>query len=89
MFWRLRGTWMKLRLLYPLVLSLTLSAWADFDDGVAAYERGDYKTALQQLRPLAEQGLADAQHKLGWMLSLLKSRSLDLISNINEHNLGF
>jgi hypothetical protein len=24
------------------------SAWADFDDGVAAYERGDYATALQE-----------------------------------------
>ena len=22
------------------------SAWADFDDGVAAYERGDYATVL-------------------------------------------
>ena len=32
------------------------SAWADFDDGKAAYERGDYATALQELRPLAEHG---------------------------------
>jgi TPR repeat protein len=43
------------------------SAWADYDDGVAAYERGDYATALREIRPLAEQGHADAQHNLGVM----------------------
>jgi TPR repeat protein len=43
------------------------SAWADFDDGVAAYERGDYATALREFRPLAEQGHAQAQSNLGVM----------------------
>ena len=43
------------------------SAWADWDDGVAAYERGDYATALEEWRPLAEQGDADAQFNLGVM----------------------
>jgi len=43
------------------------SAWADFDDGMAAYERGDYATALREFRPLAEQGDADAQYALGVM----------------------
>jgi len=38
------------------------SAWADFDDGLAAYERGDYSTAFLEWRPLAEQGLAQAQY---------------------------
>ena len=37
------------------------SAWADFDDGVAAYERGDFATAVQEFRALAEQGVAEAQ----------------------------
>ena len=32
------------------------SAWADFDAGLAAYESGDYATALQELRPLVEHG---------------------------------
>ena len=36
------------------------SAWADFDDGLAAYQRGDYATALKEFRPLAEQGHAVA-----------------------------
>ncbi len=43
------------------------SAWADYDDALAAYERGDYATALQEFRPLAEQGNARAQSVLGVM----------------------
>jgi uncharacterized protein len=37
------------------------------EDSVAAYERGDYATALRLLRPLAAQGNAVAQYKLGGM----------------------
>ena len=36
-----------------------------FEDGEAAYERGDYATAIQMWRPLAEQGSAEAQFMLG------------------------
>ena len=36
------------------------SAWADLDDGVAAAQRGDFATALQEWRPIAEQGHAKA-----------------------------
>ena len=43
------------------------SAWADFDDGLAAAQRGDFATALQEWRPLAEQGDAHAQFNLGIM----------------------
>ena len=43
------------------------SAWADYEDGMAAYESGDYATALQEFRPLAEQGHAVAQFNLGVM----------------------
>ena len=40
---------------------------ADFEAGLEAYKRGDYATALEEWRPLAEQGLARAQHDLGFM----------------------
>ena len=50
-----------------LVIALTGPTQADFDAGMAAFERGDYATALQELRPLAEQGHAEAQNFLGWM----------------------
>ena len=32
---------------------------------MAAYQRGDYATAIRELRPLAEQGDAEAQYNLG------------------------
>jgi hypothetical protein len=40
---------------------------AGWDEGIAAYERGDYETALRELYPLAEQGDAKAQNNLGDM----------------------
>jgi len=40
---------------------------ADYDKGVEAYESGDYKAALAELVPLAEQGNAAAQAALGTM----------------------
>ncbi|MCH7692462.1 MAG: sel1 repeat family protein [Proteobacteria bacterium] len=48
-------------------LGLTAPAWAGFDEGVEAFYRGDYATALRELRPLAEQGNANAQFFLGFM----------------------
>ena len=39
----------------------------NFDTGLSAYLAGDYATALQEWRPLAEQGDADAQNILGTM----------------------
>ena len=41
------------------------SAWADWDDGVAAYAAGDYATARRRWIPQAEQGDAKAQYNLG------------------------
>ena len=40
-----------------------------FEDGIAAYGKGNYATALLWLRPLAEQGMARAQIILGVMYS--------------------
>ena len=49
------------------ILGLMAPAWTGFYKGVAAYNRGDYATAIRELRPLAERGLAEAQLKLGIM----------------------
>lgn len=43
------------------------AAAQDFDAGLRAYTSGDYATALQEWRPLAEQGNASAQIVLGFM----------------------
>lgn len=48
-----------------LVLGLCGPAWAGFEEGLAAYKRYDYAAALEEWRPLAEQGDANAQYYLG------------------------
>ena len=50
---------------FALLLSVNVAA--DFYDGVAAYKAGDYKTAFNEFKPLAEQGDADVQFILGVM----------------------
>ena len=50
-----------------LLVVLAAPAWAGWDEGVAAYDRGDYATAFRELKPLAEQGDAVAQYHLGNM----------------------
>jgi len=37
----------------------------NFQKGVAAFQSGDYATALREWTPLAEQGYASVQHNLG------------------------
>ncbi len=58
------------RILAGVLLSLMLTGAAaagPFEEGAAAYHRGDYATALRLWRPLAEQGDALAQYNLGLM----------------------
>ena len=43
------------------------AASGPFENGLDAYNTGDYATALRLWRPLAEQGHADAQYNLGVM----------------------
>jgi hypothetical protein len=60
------------RLLVLPVLLLTLlvgnpAISADFQKGKEAYNKGDYATALRELKPLAEHGNAQAQIYIGTM----------------------
>ena len=55
----------RLTLAVAFFLGLAGSAWADFEDGKAAYDRGDYATALEAWLPLAQQGHVRAQWQLG------------------------
>jgi TPR repeat protein len=53
------------------ILGSTGMSWAaDFQKGVAAYESGDFATALQEWKPLAEQGHAEAQSSLGALYNI-------------------
>lgn len=59
-----------MRWIYALAVLSLLSvapAYADMDRGEAAFERGDFATALDVFRPLAASGDAEAQHFLGVM----------------------
>jgi len=63
-----------MRALTATFLTLTLLLFsakeglsADFRKGLDAYNRGDYATALLEWKPLAEQGLAEAQHHIGFL----------------------
>lgn len=60
-----------------LLVGLAVPAWAGSDEGVAAYERGDYETAFREFLPLAEQGDADAQFSLGFMYYFGDRQSFD------------
>ena len=50
---------------FALLLSVNVAA--GLGAGVAAYEAGDYETAFNEFKPLAQQGDADAQTNVGFM----------------------
>ena len=59
--------WLVLSIVVGMVLALAAPTWPDYQAGAEAYKRGDYDTALKELRPLADQGIAVAQYNLGLM----------------------
>src|SRR5262245_38103655 len=68
----LESQWRLAQQLIPIALILSFlclntPAWAYDQAGAEAFERGDYATALRELRPLAEHGDGLAQSMLGWM----------------------
>ena len=61
---------LKKQVLFAMVflsLSVVSAARAGLEDGAAAYTKGNYARAWSELKPLAEQGNADAQWYLGVM----------------------
>jgi hypothetical protein len=50
-----------------LVLGIAGAFAGPWEDGMAAYNRGDYVPAIQLFRPLAAKGNAKAQHLIGVM----------------------
>ena len=59
----------RLVLTFTILIGLAAPAWADFQQGVDAYDRGDFATALKEFKLLARQSNAEAQAKLGIMYS--------------------
>ncbi len=54
-WWRMKRTWLGLSIVVGLALMLATPILAGFQEGLDAYTRGDYDTALKEFRPLAEQ----------------------------------
>lgn len=61
-----------------LLFVVGISARADFDAGFAAYDQGDYATALEHWLPLAEAGDGAAQNWLGRMYAFGKGVPRDV-----------
>ena len=68
------------RLFSALVISWLLAApvAADFEKGVAAYDAGDFDTALQEFEALAEKDIVVAQTNVGYMYTLGEGTEVNL-----------
>ena len=92
-----------LALIALLIIALTQTLSAQhFDSAVSANKRGDYRTAIKHLRPLAEKGLPEAQALLGAMYAQGRGMPQDPAEAIKwfrkgiaqdnhwaQHNLGY
>ena len=71
--------------LLTLLISSSLAVAAfggQFEDAMAAIERGDYTTAFRLMKPLAEQGEAEAQFHLGVMYTIGKGVPRDYTGGV-------
>jgi uncharacterized protein len=53
--------------LVPVLFSIGPAFTGPYEDGAAAFERGDFQTAMREWQPLALKGFAKAQYGLGVM----------------------
>ena len=90
-----------LTLMFTISIGVTAFG-GQYEDAVAAYKRGDYETAYQLLKPLAQQGIPIAQYNLGVMYDNGKGVPQDYAEAMNwyrraaeqgladaQHNLGW
>ena len=63
----MRFKWALAGLAFTLALPVSIAMAGAFEDGVTAYERQDYATALGLFQPLADKGDASAQFNIGSM----------------------
>ncbi len=61
------GGKMLIKKLLVGVLLWPVLTWADWNAAIEAYRGGNYETAFQEFKTLAEQGHARAQFNLGFM----------------------
>ena len=71
-----------------LSLAFTPVAAQDLQKGYAAYQAGDYATAIQEWTPLAEAGHARAQTNLGYMYEYGEGVSQDYAEAVRLYQLA-
>lgn len=71
-----------------LMLTPTAVAAQDYDAGEHAYKAGDYKTALREWRPLAEQGDVHAQYQIGLMYANGEGVAQDHVEAVRWYRLA-
>lgn len=79
------------RISIALVLALLLALPAtaqNFEQGMAAAEIGDYPTALEEWRPLAANGQARAQYKIGFMYEEGRGVPLDPVEGAKWYRMA-
>ena len=64
------------------MLSVTTVS-AGFEEGVVAYNQGDYATAMAEWRPLADKGVASAQYNIGLMYMNGQGVDKDIVTAVN------
>ena len=70
---------MRWTVLYVLC-QLAMPVWADFDEGIVAYQKGDYANALREFTSSARLGCVTAQYNLGFMYA----KGLGVSKNYDE-----
>mgnify|MGYP005849499897 CR=1 FL=1 len=60
-----------------VILTFSPASAEPLDEGVAAYERGDYRTAIEAWMPLADQGDVDALFNMGQLYRMGKGLARD------------
>ncbi len=70
---------------FLLILLCGTPALADCDNGLAAYDKGDYATALNKWIWLAEQGDASVQFSLGYRYD----NGMGVIRNYDKDNFNW
>jgi TPR repeat protein len=71
-----------------LVGSVSVATAQDLNKGSDAYNAGDYQTALQEWRPLAEEGDDGAQYNLGIMYDIGRGVSQDYVEAVKWYRLA-
>ena len=79
------------KLIGAIALAATFAGPAvagDFDKGMAAYDRGDYAAAFAEWEPLAKQGLAESQSRLGLLYALGEGVPQDYVEAMKWYRLA-